>query len=129
MGKTVYCHPDNLELIKKQIESESKQERVRDSDFLHFMNPDILFGIKFQTNKYLEKERPTGKYMVEGNRFYSWWDGQGEPPSWAIFFGLVKPIMEPFFYIVDDHSTIYFDKQAFRYPYIKPPSLLTTCFF
>lgn len=60
-----------------------------------------LFGIEFRTDVMMPKEEWQGRYSVEGNKFFTYWDGKGEPPSWALYFGFVKRIMEPVYYIVN----------------------------
>lgn len=90
----IVTHPDNVDKIRDVVGKFQNAE----SDFIHHIKPISNLGIRIQTNPYIEKERPTGRWLVEGNRFFTWWDGQGEPPSWAIHFGFVKPEMEPVFY-------------------------------
>jgi hypothetical protein len=115
MPKTIYCHPDNIKCIKEQVAREEAKDRDSVAGMIHFIRPQLLDGIKVVGDIHIPKERHNGKYTVEGNRFYSWWDGCGEPPSWAIFFGLVKPVMEPVFYAIEDRIT-QFDPFRFKIP-------------
>lgn len=108
MARTrVYCHPDNLEWVKKHFASKEEKQRKDDpnADAIHFLRPSWDM-FEFIPNPALPKEQIKG-YEKLVDRFTDWWDGKGEPPSWAIFFGFVKPIMEPLFYQVDDRSVMF----------------------
>lgn len=121
--KIIYCHPDNLELVRRQLETEEMKQRKEDEDFIHYIRP-ALWDVELRANSAMEKERPTGKYQIECSDFHTWWDGTGEPPSWALFFGLVKPIMEMNFVIIEERGLRFFhDFKLPRYT----PSLLVNC--
>ena len=107
--KKIVTHPDNLkyvqELFKDEIEKE-RREQEKDSclGFIHFMNP---FGMKIVSNPNMEKEKWTGRWLVKQTEFYSYWDGKGEPSSWAIYFGFVVKEMTPLFYDMNDRITVF----------------------
>ena len=120
MGKkTVYCHPKNLELIKKQFVVKEEKQRRQDEGFIHYLSPDPLYGINFVTDTNIPELKPSGKYRAVGNKFYTWWNGEGTPPSWALFFGLVEAIMEPVFYIIEDRSMVFKHEMFYGIPLIK----------
>lgn len=103
MARTkVYCHPDNLEWVKAHFTEQEEKQREPDIGFCHFIRPSWDM-FEFIPNSHMEKERIKG-YEKLVDRFTDWWDGEGTPPSWLIFFGFVKPIMERVFYQVDDRS-------------------------
>lgn len=94
----IVTHPDNVEKIRRLLTEQNKNDKIKDSGFIHTMRP---FCIEFRIDSAIEKERPTGRYLVENDRFSTYWDGKGEPPDWTLYFGFVKPIMEPVFYQVN----------------------------
>jgi hypothetical protein len=98
----IVTHPDNID---KVLDTFGKYRRA-DEDHIHHIKPVANMSIRVQGNPMIEKERPTGRYLVEGNRFFTYWDGQGEPPDWALYFGFVKREMEPVYYILGE-STVY----------------------
>jgi hypothetical protein len=95
MIKTYVTHPDNLKYVTKIIREQEKNEIIRDSNFIHFINP---FSSKIITNEYMEKEKWTGRWEVLQNKFMTYWDGKGEPPSWCVYFRFVIKEMTPLFY-------------------------------
>lgn len=104
----IVTHPANYEWLKSKINEFFPQ----DDGITFRMNHNV----EIITNSAIDKERPTGKYLVEGNDFFTWWDGEGEPPDWALHFGFVKPIMTPLFYEMMTPTRAYvFDPD-------KPPS-------
>jgi len=109
MRKRIVTHPDNLEYVHKIFAEKDEQERDRESDFCHFIKPFWLSGIEFVTNRLMDKEKWTGRWLTQQNKFYTYWDGVGEPPSWAIYFGFVKKEMEPLFYEMSDFSMVFRD--------------------
>ncbi len=98
MTKRILTHPDNTQAIIDLFQKELEKEIFTSSDHLHFITHDVKKLLNIQENKYMEKERWTGKWRVKENRFYSYWDGVGEPPSWCIYFGYVEKVMEPNLY-------------------------------
>lgn len=86
----VYCHPVNLELIKN-IVKEDREKRM--DEFT--MNRNPFFHINFIVNDILPIEKTY--YSILKNRFYSYWDGKGEVPSWCLYFGFVKELKCPYF--------------------------------
>lgn len=104
MSKKIITHPANLEFVKRLFKAKDNTERIRDNGFIHFINP-FSANVKFVTNEHMEKDRWTGKWEILQDRFTTWWDGKGEPPSWCIYFGFVRKQMEPLFYEIDDTVT------------------------
>ena len=92
----IVTHPENVELLLDKFQKQQEAE----IDFVHRIRPMPL-GIEFRTELMMPKEEWKGRYLVEGNRFFTYWDGKGEPPDWALHFGFVKKLMEPVFYIVN----------------------------
>jgi hypothetical protein len=119
MSKKIVTHPDNLKYVEALFEKEDREERRSFSNHIHFINP---FGIKIITNSNMVKEKWTGKWKVLQDRFSTYWDGKGEPPSWAIYFGFVVKEMEPLFYEVNNAITF----RAFELPFCSDNRRLLT---
>lgn len=99
MSMSIVTHPDNIEKLRKLLKESDDKKRIAESDHIFCMKP---FGIEIIGNSALQKERPTGRYKIAGNQFCTYWDGKGKPPSWALYFGYVVPIMEPVFYEINN---------------------------
>ena len=87
----ILTHPANIEQIKSILDIKYNTYYSR-----------LITGIQFVTNPLMEKEKWTGKYLVKGNEYYTYWDGNGEPPSWTIYFGFIKKEMLPLYYMVNE---------------------------
>lgn len=94
MRKSIVTHPDNLEYVREIFKDEYKKEKESCQGFIHFIDP-FSSAIEIKTDIYMEKERWTGRYKIKQNKFYTYWDGNGEPPSWCLYFGFVEKEMEP----------------------------------
>lgn len=82
MADYLYCHPEVLEEVKKVIKKEAEA-----NTFSCFSRFNDWYGYRIITNELI----PKYQYKVLENRFYKYWDGKGEPPSWCLYFGFVKP--------------------------------------
>lgn len=91
----ILTHPDNLKYVKAIIPN-----IFGTKDTVHAIVP--WNTIPIITDPLLEKEKWTGKWLVDNDRFVEYWDGQGEPPSWIIYFGLARKEMELNFYIINE---------------------------
>lgn len=67
------------------------------------INPDFefdrIYGMRVFESDYIPSTQWTGKWLVEGNEFFTYWDGEGQPPSWAIYCGFVKKEMKKTYYM------------------------------
>lgn len=97
----IITHPANVDLIRN-IDS------VKDVHIIDINRIEII------SNPYMERERWTGKWLVAGNEFYQYWDGVGQPPSWAIYFGFVKKEMVLNFMVMEPIRAIIFDSRIRR---------------
>ena len=90
------CHPDNWEFLKTKINR-------GDFDSL-----GAYFDV--QTNKYMDKTKPTGKYIVDGkavdkseirikHRFIEYGP---EDIEWLLYAGIIREEQEMLFYEVND---------------------------
>ncbi len=113
--KRILTHPDNTQAIIDRFQKELEKEIFTNSDHLHFITHDVKKLLNIQENKFMEKERWTGKWRVKENRFYSYWDGVGEPPSWCIYFGYVEKVMEPNLYEFEEPVFCFPDRNKNRY--------------
>lgn len=91
----IATHPSNIPLLEKAFEKEHGRDR-------------ISMRFKVYADEYLEPSRWTGKWLVEGNEFFSYWDGKGQPPSWAIYCGFVKKEMAPVWYAIQEPRSFLF---------------------
>lgn len=92
----ITTHPAN----KKFIEKLAEKYQTPPEPGIHQIRG--MFGVDIVYDEHMEKEKPTGRWLTLKNQFFTYWDGQGEPPSWCIYFGFVKPEMEPVYYIYDE---------------------------
>ena len=109
-------HPANRHLLDAKI-YELRKEDVMSG--VHRINQGI--DIVYDPN--IPIEQPTGRWLVLKNEFFTFWDGVGEPPSWAIYFGFVKQEMTPLFYFMENpRSAFVFNprigKPEKRYEYL-----------
>lgn len=103
-----FTHPDNIEKLKNLLE----RRQPVDEDFIHTIRP---VGIEIIGNSLLEKERKTGRYLVEWDNYEKWWDTTCKPPQWAINFGFIKPEVEPVFYEINTpRVTVFNPKDSAR---------------
>lgn len=78
----------------KYRQEEANLVKKEDELFKTFESP--LRGFRVYTDDYLcpTAEIWTGKWLVEGNEYFQYWDGKGQPSSWAIYCGFVKKEMK-----------------------------------
>lgn len=118
MVKKIVTHPDNIVLVKELFKEEFEKEKKENCGFIHYINP--FPNIQLVSNSYMEKYRAkwTGRWRIKENRFYTYWDGKGEPPSWCVFFGFVEKEMEQIlnFVEIDDFSTCLGKRMFFDNP-------------
>lgn len=110
--KTIYTHPDNMDLIRNLFEEDSRKQQEVLGDHLHFIR---AYDFEIIPNSNIEKETWNGKWEVIGNKYFQYWDGVGEPPSWCIYFGFVRKVMEPNFYIIDNLFLRYGDWNSTKF--------------
>lgn len=96
----IFCHPDNLEAIKSQI------------DRGQFDKPGSMFAeFQVRTNSHMERDKPTGRYrlpngrsvykdeIVVRDRFIEYGP---EDIEWLVCAGIVTEEREMVFYAIDD---------------------------
>lgn len=116
-------HPDNLELIK----------RFCKEDKLGLLDP-APFGLEIVTDKHLEVQRWTGRYVlpdgravpkeevaVPDGRFFEWGNSDLEIKL-LLEWGLIKKEMEPLFYMMEDWSW----RHSIEMPMIMEPKYFVT---
>ncbi len=97
--KKLITHPDNLKHFKDVFEDDSSPENL-------FVSMQVI------TEQHMDRERPTGRWIVPGGkavarddvripwgRFAEW--GPEDLPFLQRM-GMVRPQMEPLFYLMDD---------------------------
>jgi hypothetical protein len=96
----IITHPANKHLVDIKIEELKPEPR----DCIWFPR-----GVQVVLDEHMEKDKPTGKYKYVGsqNKFFTYWDGQGKPPSWCIYFGFVEEEREPLFYVMEKNMTFF----------------------
>ena len=96
----IYCHPSIVAEIKEQAKDIHKD--VYGGPAFKDSIKNIL-DIKVIPDENIPVEMPTGKYersnTLPDDRFTSWVDDMKNPPSWAIYFGLVKEEQKRIIYI------------------------------
>lgn len=58
----IVCHPDNV----KHLESLAEQGKIYLPNAP--MTANLLYGVEVITEKHMEKDKPTGKYILPGGR-------------------------------------------------------------
>jgi len=92
--KSIYCHPDNLEILKDRINTINK-----DLNSFAPMTPLGIFGLPIFTDSSLPKERPTGKIIYRQDPFVNWEEFDLE---WVLYLGFAYEEMELAYYTIDD---------------------------
>lgn len=92
----------NMQDLKDAMKKFSKPQEVNcEIEFNPDFDLDRIYGMRgmrvFEVD-YMQPEQWTGKWLVEGNEFFTYWDGEGQPPSWAIYCGFVKKEMRKTWY-------------------------------
>jgi hypothetical protein len=98
-----YCHPDNVKVYMDKIELELKKDSL-DSGIHH------PFGIKIIGNDAVPKTIQKGwrrTKLLQDNQYCTMVDNLDNPPSWAIYFGFVEPIMDTVIYEVDESKIVF----------------------
>lgn len=107
MTKTIVTHPDNLELLKKELEKKYPKRPPMN----HFgIDLATYFMPTIKTNKYMEKDKPSGKYrlpdgsvldkeeFVIKTQFITYGP---EDIDCLVYAGVIEELREPLFYEVD----------------------------
>lgn len=97
----ITTHPDNVDILNKYLDKHEKET----SSYIFRPRPIKIIASPY-VKKYTDKDRKiNGKTVWERGkvlpdcRFITWVDDLENPPSWAIYFGLVKPAKELAFYV------------------------------
>lgn len=102
------AHPHNIAILLSKPEIVRQKIGGNSFDCLAFATP--LDGVEVVENPKMEKEKWTGRWLrnsiLPDDRFVTWLDNEDmmNPPSWAIYFGLVRKEMEMVFYILDTRT-------------------------
>ncbi len=91
--KRIFCHPENWRAVR--------------SAFKHELNG---FGIEIHTNPFMEKTKPTGKYVIGGKVFekseirvkHKFIEYGPEDLDWLLYAGIATEDREMLFYVVDE---------------------------
>lgn len=107
------CHPEVLEQLKQKL-----QEKI-DRDIIYGIHsPFGLAGVKITTNSNLDAKRQVGwkrTNVMADDKYCSMVDDLTNPPSWAIYFGLVEPVYEALIYEIDDRRMTFFSPEGPMY--------------
>lgn len=118
----IITHPANLEPLKKRCELGAY---------------DAPFGIEIVVSKYIDRDRPTGRYIlpdgsaVAKKGFRMPWGRfaeftESDIPA-LLWWGMIKEQREPFFYVIDDRKLWSFLSDL-SMPFCKMPKwLLGSC--
>lgn len=102
--KVVMCHPDNLELVKNLPQVVTIKDEI---DSKGFWSWDSL---EFRTDPYMEKDRPSGRYILPGGArvvlenvvVEEKFERYGpEDIAYLLWAGVVERELEPLFYIIN----------------------------
>ena len=102
----IYTHPNNIERLKREI-----QEQREDSEYV-YRNPlnDIEIISCNTLNEYVEDETKYERTdILPDSKFISWVEDLDNPPSWAIYLGLVRRPKIYLFYAVSKKNSCVFD--------------------
>lgn len=94
-------HPSNKEFIEQLSVSTEFRSAREAEDFANGIHR-FKWNIKIVFDSMMEPEEWTGRWLVLQDRFSTYWDGVGEPPSWCIYFGFVKKEMKKKFWLIDE---------------------------
>lgn len=128
--KTIWTHPDNAEILRRRLHEEDLTTRGSPAPFM-LTWPD--WSIK--TNNLLERERHSGKYILDDGRIVEKNDVRlvsrfvsygPEDIHFLLYAGLIREHMELLFHVVDELAF----RMTFDYrPLVSTrPVLLSTCF-
>ncbi len=122
--KRIVTHPDNLPLLKREIDRQGIGGDLKSPYGL----PGSLWGIRVQTNELMERDKPSGKYKMPDGRVVPaaqvklrdrFCEYGPEDISWLVYAGLIQELREPLFMVLDDFR-LYMDWM----PKIAMPSAL-----
>lgn len=89
-------HPNNIEIFQDKVKSISDTGCFIDRNRISVISSNYLDEFSYvRTN------------VLPDNRFMNWVDSLSSPPSWAVYFGLVKK--ERMIYIVQSDTVTTFD--------------------
>lgn len=98
--QTIYCHPSVLQKIQEKFTKDIEKKL-----FSGIHSPFGTSNIKIVANENLESCKRVGwkrTSKLPDSTYYSMVDDIDNPPSWAIYFGLVEPIYEDMYYYVNE---------------------------
>ena len=102
-GRCLITHPDNETYLQRLV------DELHSAKNIHTIHP-----YKIMYSEYMEKDRWTGEWtrdqtVLLDTRFQTWIDDLEDPAEWAIYFGLVKKVMEAVFYEFDADMNVKFN--------------------
>ena len=103
----IVLHPANKHLLDNFIKKNFPQNKIKQDNQDNIWDSTKYFQVswplaKVVYNESIPKDRGTGRYKVKQSKYYTYWDGQGKPPSWCLYFGFVEEEMEPNIYMIED---------------------------